>query len=475
MGKSDQQGAANPFQSAPPAKKILTLAGVYMALVGSIIQSTGLSVMLPVAAVELGGIEYYSLASTLTGITSVAAMPLWGYLGARNPAIKRPIFSITLLIGAVVVFARVLAPNMLVLVVPSVLYGFVSASIFVLGFSIIRDMYEGKQAGVYLGFCGTMMALGALAGPALAGIVSDLAGWRWICHVIWPLLLAAALFVWFGVKATKSEAECLARKGGKFDLAGTIAIVVLLATFVLGLSLGTSFVPFGSLGSYALFALALVSLLALVCIIRKKKSDAAIPLPALKNRNIICFSAANFFTNFSNMALSFFLPLYVLNVMALSATEAALTTTVMSIIGLVLSPILGKAIGKTGNARGILASSIVLRIAVALALLMVLSPNGNIWVVYVIMFAAGYYRCAQSTVFSAGPQIQLPAELRVQGNSVIQVGQNLGGAIGVSVYTLLIGMCGVADGMSASLIISILTAAVGLAFALGLKKQEKDA
>ena len=94
-------------------------------------------------------------------------------------------------------------PTTTALVAPSTLWGFASAGIFVLGYSMIRDMYDQKQAGTYLGVCGTMMAIGMLAGPVLGGFIMDAFSWRIVCHVIWPILLVGGLMVFFGVKATK--------------------------------------------------------------------------------------------------------------------------------------------------------------------------------------------------------------------------------------------------------------------------------
>ncbi|NTU89572.1 MAG: MFS transporter [Actinobacteria bacterium] len=466
----------NPFMAAPSVKKVLTLIGIYIAVVGAIIQSSTLSILLPVAVAEIGGLEYYSLAGTLSGIVSVAVMPLWGYLGAKNPAIKRPLFTLSLLIGAAVLFARALAPTMMALVIPSALYGFVSAGIFVLGYSIIRDMYDARKAGTYLGMCGTMMAIGMLAGPLLGGFIMDVSSWRWVCHLIWPILLIGGLMVFFGVKASKEEAASMASTSGNFDMPGAIAVVVFLATLITGLSLGTRLVPFGSTGSNALFVIAAVALVALILIIRKKQGDAIIPAPALKNRNTLSFGIANFFCMFSNMAVFFFLPMYVITVMQLSATEAGLTITLYSVLGLFLSPIFGRMIGKAGNARGVLSFGCIMRIVVAAALLFFVAPDGNIFVIYVIMLIAGCYNSVQSSSFSAGPQIQLPANIRVQGNSIIQVGQNLGGAIGTAVYTVILGVFGVVEGMPIALAVSIVTAACALVFALRLKKldSEKD-
>lgn len=464
----------NPFMAAPYSKKMMTIVGIYIAVVGSIIQSSTLSTLLPVAVNEIGGLDYYSLASTLSGIISVAVMPLWGYLGAKNPAIKRPLFTVSLLIGAVVLFARALAPTMMALVIPSMFYGFVSAGIFVLGYSMIRDLFEAQKAGTFLGICGTMMAIGMLAGPVLGGLIMDVASWRWVCHMIWPFMLIGGLLVFFGAKATTEEAAGMASASGKFDLSGAVAVIVFLGALITALSLGTSFLPFGSIGSTSLFVLAAIALVALILIIRKKQGNAIIPATALKDRNTLSFGIANFFCMFSNMAVFFFLPMYVITVMGHSATEAGLTTTLYSVAGLFLSPIFGKMIGKAGTAKGVLSFGCVMRIVVAAALLFIMAPDANIFVIYVIMLFAGTYNSVQSSAFSAGPQIQLPAAIRVQGNSIIQVGQNLGGAIGTAIYTVILGSMGVIGGMPIALTVSIVAAALALVFALRLRKLEQE-
>ena len=426
------------------------------------------------AAAEIGGADIYSLASALGGVVSVAAMPLWGYFAARRPDVKRVLFCASMLVGVVAVAVRAFAPDMVVMIATGILWGFVSAGVYVVGYSMIRDIYEPQKAGVYFGFLGTMMAIGGLAGPLVAGVVMDSLGWRAVCHIIWPILLLGTLMVLFGVKVTKEEVADLAVKGGKFDASGTIAVVVLLATLISGLSLGANFLPFGSLASNAVFVVAAASLVWLVVVIRRKQADAIIPAPALKDRNVVCFAVANTFINFSNMAIFFFMPMYVLYVMQGSALEASLVTTMFNVAPLFMAPIFGKMVGKRMNARLPLAIATVLRIAVPVALLAYCSPGANIVVIYVILFVAGVYNAAQSTCFSAGPQIQVPAKLRVQGNSVIQVGQNLGSSIGMAVYTVLIGAMGVVGGFTVALAVSAVAAGIALVFVLMLKKLEEE-
>jgi MFS family permease len=127
---------------------------------------------------------------TLSGVSSVALMPLYGYLGAKNPAIRRPLFTVSLLIAGTCIFLRSIAPNMWVVVLPSVFLGLYNPAIYILGYSTIRDMYDQKAAGAYLGIVGTMQGIGLLLGPALTGLIIENLGWRALNFIIFPLFFS---------------------------------------------------------------------------------------------------------------------------------------------------------------------------------------------------------------------------------------------------------------------------------------------
>ena len=412
--------------------------------------------------------------TTLAGVLSVVVMPLYGYFSAKNPASKRLLYSGSMLVGAVVFFFRAFATSMWGIIIPGTLYGLVSAGVYVIGYSMVRDIYDREKAGLYLGFVGTFMSVATLLGPTLCGFVIDVSSWRNINHFIWPLLLLAGVLCFFGVNVSREEVADMAIES-KFDLAGAVSLAVFLACFILTLSIGASFAPFGSPASNLLIAGAVCGLIGLILVIRKKGNDSFLPVGVLKDRNTLSLAGANLFINWSNMAAFFFIPSFALYVMQTSATQAGFTTTLMGVAGLFMGPVFGRMIGKAGTARPVLLGATALRIVLTLCFVLFLSADTPLMLLYALMLLAGFYSAASGVIFASAPQIQIAPAQRVQSNSIIQVCQNMGGSVGTAVYTLVISMGGIEQGMKAAFVIALVTAVLAFVCGLPLEKLEGEA
>lgn len=446
-----------PLRSAPNRRRAATLTGIYLGLAALIVVSSGFSTFLPAAAADIGGVELYPLASGLAGVLGVAAMPMFGYFGARRPDKKPVMLAAALLGGAIILIVRATAVNMVWVIGASVFWGLASGAMFVLGYSLIRELFEKEKAGVLLGVVGTVTSVGVLIGPVLTGFIIDTAGWRLVYHFVWPFMVVAVLLIFFGARPPQGESA----KHANFDFVGACLLTVGLTALVLALSLGSTYVPFGSLVSNALFAVTALALAALALVIRRKRAAAILPTPVLTDRNTLALFGVVTLSSFSAMAVFFFMPSYVLFVLGGSALEAGLATAFLAVAGLGLGPVLGSWMAKRNSARGVILFGTLVRIAVTVALLLVLTPSTPLWVLYLIMLIAGVYNSQQSVTASAAPQIQIAPSLRVMGNSLIQVGQVLGAGLGLAVFTTIIGAMGPEAGTPIALITAIV-AAVGV-------------
>lgn len=467
----------NPFLDAPNAKKMMTVIGLYLAVIANMLVSNTNSVMLPAAAADIGGTDIYGLAQGVSGIIGVCAMPIYGFIGARNPASKRLLAGGSLVVGALVLLIRGIATNMFMIIAANIFWGLVSAGVFAIGFTMIRDIYDKKQAGLYLGLVGTMMSIGILAGPFVGGLVIDQIGWRVWCFILFAFLALGAILILMGVKVKKEEVAFLAVKGGKFDFAGAAVITIFLGCLIIALSMGSSYVKFGTPLNTGLLVVSVIALIVLVFIIRKKKDDAIVPLNALKDRNTLVLTGSNFLHNFGAMSISFFIPGFIMRTLATDpivqtigpALAGGLSTSLMAVLGLFLGPVFGRIIAKQNTAKWVMTFGNVWRVLIMGAFVLVLVPGVPVWVIYILTFLGGFFNSQQTVTQSAAPQIMLKANLRTLGNSVIQLGQNLGAGVGMAVFTLLVAM-DPATGMRLCMIVSLVAWIVLLLITFLLKK-----
>lgn len=464
----------SPLKHAPESKKKLTVIAIVLSVLAMIFYSSAKTSMLPLAAAEIGGSDYYTIASTIPSIVSVVCMPLFGFLCARNPSMKTKLFIWGMTLGAVSLAGSSFAGSMIALTASQILVNLPSACAFVCGYSIIGEMYDREKAGVYLGLCASTMAVGQLAAPIAGGVLMDLFSWRALCVVSAILTILPPVIMLGGAKLTKEEADAMSIKGITFDSLGTLGLVMFLGGFVLAMSLGSSLLPFGSAANTACFAVCIIGLVILILDIRKKGYSAIIPAPALKDKNTLMFAVGNALNTFSSMSVFFFMPTYVLYVLGGTATQAGIPTTCFGLLGVVLGTVFGKIAGRTGTVSTIAAVGGIERIVIFIVLALFLKPTSSVYFIFAMMFLGGVFNSSATVTYSTGPQIMLKPEVRTSGNSVIQTAQNFGSLLGTTTYTMVIGMFGIVQGMSIALYIAAAVGALNLLCIFPLKTLEQQ-
>ena len=117
---AEQVQQTNAFMRAPEGKKLLTVIGVYCGIIANLLISTSNATVLPAAAADIGGMDIYGLAQSISSVLSVALMPVFGFIAARNPHLKRILCTIGLAGGACVLLVRAVATNMMMIVVANI-------------------------------------------------------------------------------------------------------------------------------------------------------------------------------------------------------------------------------------------------------------------------------------------------------------------------------------------------------------------
>lgn len=129
-----------------------------------------------------------------------------GWLGDHYG--KRPVLITGLALYAIAAGICAAAPWLSLLILARALQGMGGAILMALPMAMLRDMIPANGIGRAMGVMGTMSAIGTALGPALGGVLIEMAGWRAIFAVLAGagfLGLAAIHFSPAGKPATRAK------------------------------------------------------------------------------------------------------------------------------------------------------------------------------------------------------------------------------------------------------------------------------
>lgn len=99
------------------------------------------------------------------------------------------------------------------------------------GMAIATENYPPSERGKNLGFLGTVVAIGSLAGPPLGGLVIGWMGWRAVFFLTFLVALAGFLASMVTIPRDRRLKEEL-----NFDYTGALAVIIAIVTFIYGFS-----------------------------------------------------------------------------------------------------------------------------------------------------------------------------------------------------------------------------------------------
>jgi EmrB/QacA subfamily drug resistance transporter len=300
--------------------------------------------------------------------------------------------------------------------------------------SIITNVFtERAERAKAIGVWGSVIGLSMALGPLLGGLLVDSVGWRSVFWLNVPVAVAVV------VLTARFVPESRAPRARRFDPAGQLSMVVLLAGVTFGIIEGPG-LGWGSpliVGSFAAAAAALVALL----VVESRRAD---PLLDPRFFASIPFSAATLIAVAAFAAFAGFLflnALYLQDVRGYSPLHAGLLTLPMAAMTAVLPPISGRMVARHGARLPLVIGG--LGIATGGGLLLALdvdTPLVLIVVAYVV-FGIGFGMVnapITNTAVSGMPLAQAGVAAGVASTSR-QVGSALGVAVLGSLVTAQLG------------------------------------
>ncbi|HEU4614613.1 MAG TPA: MDR family MFS transporter [Kofleriaceae bacterium] len=297
-------------------------------------------------------------------VASTVLVPIYGKLSDIYG--RRRILLIAIGIFLLGSFACGIAQSATQLITYRAVQGIGSAGLFTSAFAIVADLFPPAERGKWQGMFGAAWGVSSVVGPLLGGVITENLSWHWTFFVNLPIGAIAAGLIASRMPPLRGTHETRPR----LDIAGALALAVTTVPLLLALSLGhaegtgtgTAGWPWRSWQIAALLATSVVGLIAFVVIERR----AANPLLDFKLFRIKTFaigSLAAFVVGNAFLGAIVFLPLFMVNVVGLSATSSGLTTTPLT-FGIVAANIAsGHLVSRLHSYKGVLLVSLVVQVA----------------------------------------------------------------------------------------------------------------
>ena len=421
--------------------KMLTLTGLMLALFLGALDQTIVSTALPRIVEDLNGLDRYAWVATAYLLASTVLVPIYGKLADMYSRKTIELFAVGLflsgsfLCGIAGEFGSlpILGDGMNQLIIFRAIQGLGGAGLFAMAFIIIADLFPPAVRGKYQGLVGAVFGVSSVLGPVIGGFLTDyggnlipgVAGWRWVFYVNVPFGILALWFIITRMPPLKPQGE-----KGRLDLLSAALLIAGLVPLILGLQLDKTAYPWLSTTTLALFGGAVLALVLFV--VRSLRS--ANPILDMRLFNNRVFSTSNlalFFIGGAFLSILIFLPLFMVNVVGVSATQAGTSLIPLSLGLVVGSVVAGQLVSRIGHYKYFMLGGGAL-LFVGAWLLSTMSADISYWRVTLYMVICGLGLGPSFPLYTLAIQNAVDIRKLGQATSASQFFRQIGGTVGAA-------------------------------------------
>ena len=431
------------------------LAALFLAALDQTIVATALPRMVE----DLRGIDRYAWVATAYLLASTALALVYGKLADTYPRKHVTLGAVALFLGGSMLCGLsgelgrlpLLGDGMTQLVLFRGIQGAGGGGIFAMTFIVIADLYTPAERGRYQGLVGAVWGIASVLGPVVGGLLTDHAGgwlpgvegWRWVFYVNVPI---GAVALWLIVRRMPrlDPPETRSRP----DLVGGVLLLAGLVPVILALQIDKRRYPWlpylagdgvPILDAWRTLILFIVGCALLyLFVVRSRASESPIlDLRLFENRVFSTANQATFFMGASFMSVNIFLPLFLVNVLGVSATRAGAALIPFS-LGIVLSATLaGRWVTYTGYRRLLVGGGALF--FVTAVLLATMGPGVPYWRVTLYMVLAGLGAGPGMPLFTLAIQNAVDVRFVGQATSASQFFRQTGATVGAALMGVVLG------------------------------------
>jgi EmrB/QacA subfamily drug resistance transporter len=302
-------------------------------------------------------------------LTLAALLITGGSLGDRYG--RRKVMTVGLIGFGITSIACAAAPTTAWLIGARVLQGVAGAMMVPGALAIIRAVYtdperRGKAIGQWSGWSG----ITTVTGPLVGGWMVDTLSWRWVFFISVPFIVATVWLILTAVPESRDEDA-----PERLDWIGAALVGLGLAGLAYGLIEGPV-QGWGAVPVVLALAGGAVALMAFP-FYERRIEEPMVPLEIFRVRNFTGANLATLGVYFALQGMSFFLVIFMQNVMGFSALIAGLVLAPTSLLLLLLSPRFGELANRHGPRRFMTLGPVVC--GIGLLLFTRLEPDSGFW------------------------------------------------------------------------------------------------
>lgn len=408
-------------------KRWIILFTVLSATFMSTLDGSIVNVALPDMSAKLG-VTMAAIEWVVTGflIVIAATILIFGRLGDIKG--KTRIFKFGIVLFTFGSLLCGFSNSLLMLISARVIQGIGASATMATNQGIITQTFPRSERGRALGVLGTFVALGAMAGPPLGGMIVSALSWKYIFLINVPIgVIVFVLTIKIFPKTNTVLNERLDRKGA---ILFTISIVLLFGALVQGQSIGYD--------NPVMISCFIISIIAFgIFIFEEKRIETPLLKLSIFSNSLFSISIICAFTSFSAISASnIILPFYFQDTIKLSPAVTGLFMMVSPIVLSVVAPFSGYLSDKIGSEILTLIGLFVT--GVGLFLIATLNENSSLalLVAYIVIMTIGngmFQSPNNSLVMST-----VSADKLGIAGSVNALVRNLGFVFGTAFATLLL-------------------------------------
>ncbi|WP_336708173.1 DHA2 family efflux MFS transporter permease subunit [Oerskovia sp. USHLN155] len=354
-------------------------------------------------------------------LSLAVGLALTAYASHRFGTMRVYLVSMALFVATSAVCA--VAPSIELLVTARVVQGFVGAPLVPLALSILMGK-DGLSGGKVPVSAAVVLFLAPALGPSLGGLLIGAGGWRWVFLVNVPVG-AAGLLLALRLRHLGTRARAEAR----FDPIGFLLLSAGLVTTLLGATRGSA----SGWGSPAPLSLVVAGIGLLAAYVRtaSRRKDPPVRLDVIRSSQSLLALVLQVLASVIAFGTVFLIPVFTQQVQGHTALATGLALIPQ---GIVMG--LGTALGQRISTHIPLRTLVTLGFAALAAssgVMLLLTDDTPLWVTAIMLcgraLAAGFVTTPLLAAFLA----PLGENDLADGNTLYNITQRLGGAVGVGI------------------------------------------